>query len=106
VLRILLCVLVGGLGCTKDEPSRREPQQRPQLAAPEPARPAPKSPFGGARLIVDATSVKLDGVSLGTGPAANHLTWLLKTVVVHPPPAAPTPMVVTAECNTRCCTGD
>jgi hypothetical protein len=81
VLRILLCVLVGGLGCTKDAPSRREPPQRPQPTAPEPARPAPKSPFGGARLIVDATSVKLDGVSLGTSPAADQLAKLPRDAV-------------------------
>jgi hypothetical protein len=34
------------------------------------------------------------------------LTWLLGTVRVAQPPAAPTGAVVTAECNTRCCNGD
>jgi len=34
------------------------------------------------------------------------ITWLLGTVVVEHPPAARTHEVVTAECNTRCCTGD
>ncbi len=73
--------MAAGLGCTRADPPPREvPPPAPQ-PAPEPAAPARRSPFGAARLIVDAAGVKLDGVSLGTSPAADRLAKLPRDAV-------------------------
>lgn len=84
VVRILLCVMVGGLGglgCSKaDRPAREVAPPLPP-PAPEPAVAPARSPFGGVRLIVDASAVELDGVALGTSPTAAQLAKLPRDVV-------------------------
>jgi hypothetical protein len=70
---VLLCAILGGLGCRAERPARETPP------APEPAvaKPAP----GAARLIVEASDVKLDGASLGPSPTAAQLAALPRDVV-------------------------
>jgi hypothetical protein len=72
--------MLGGFGCSRAEPPAREVPP-PTTTAPEPAVAAPRSTSGGARLIVDASGVRLDGASLGTGPTAAQLARLPRDVV-------------------------
>ncbi len=56
---------------------------------------------------IEPTGKLANASAKGLHPDVNRcITWLLGTVVIEPPPAKQTHEVVTAECNTRCCTGD
>jgi hypothetical protein len=70
-------------------------------------------PHPGPRGTVTMTfDIEPDGklskaTAKGINPDVDRcLAWLLGTVVIERPPTARTSEVVTAECNTRCCTGD
>lgn len=75
--RVLLCAILGGLGCKAEQPTREAP---PPAVATTPATTVAKPP-SGPRLIVDALDVKLDGASLGTSPTAAQLSALPRDVV-------------------------
>jgi hypothetical protein len=66
-------------------------------------------PRGTATMTFDIEPTGKLGKATAKGlhPEVNRcLAWLLGTVVIEHPPAAPASEVVTAECNTRCCNGD
>ena len=81
MIRTVLCVIVAGFGCSKSERPSREPPPLSSVPPPEPAVAPPRSPFGGARLVVDASSVTLDSVALGTSPTAAQLAKLPRDAV-------------------------